>query len=189
MADTADRILADLRRRRDELKPLVGELERIEAAIDALERVESDYAGGTGNGARARATGGSSPRSSGPAPAAPSPGRRRRGRPPKGDGPNRADQFLELIRHGAVSIPAAAREMGIGPNYLYRIAAMLESEGTIRKEGRDYVMNVESAPSENADVLPTPEDEPDTAGRDNGDDDDLVTDEGVNEGTREIVEE
>ena len=42
-------------------------------------------------------------------------------------------------------------------------------------------MNVESQPSENAEVLPEPEE--------SGGDDDLVTDEGVNEGTREIVEE
>src|SRR5688572_12197461 len=127
MADTADRILADLRRRRDELKPLVDELERIEAAIAALEAANS----GSGNGSsRSRAASGGST-------AAPS--RRRRGRPRKGE-PNRTDQFLELVRTGGISIPAAAREMGIGPNYLYRIAGTLESEGTIKKQGREFVM-------------------------------------------------
>jgi transposase-like protein len=157
MADTADRILDDLRRRRDELRPLVGELERIEAAIQALERAN---AGGNGS-ARAPAA---------------APGRRRRGRPRKGE-PNRTDQFLELVRSGGISIPAAARELGIGPNYLYRIAGTLEREGTIRKQGREFVMNVESQSSENAEVLPEPSD------------DDLVTDEGVNEGMREMAEE
>ncbi len=165
MTDTADRILTDLRRRRDELKPLVDELERIEAAIAALEAANS---GGSGNGGSrspaATGGGGSAPR------------RRRRGRPRKGE-PNRTDQFLELVRTGGISIPAAAREMGIGPNYLYRIAGTLESEGTIKKQGREFVMNVESQPSENAEVLPEPSD------------DDLVTDEGVNEGTKEIAEE
>ena len=161
MADTADRILDDLRRRRDELKPLVGELERIEAAIAALEQAN---AGGNGGSRSPAATGAGTPR------------RRRRGRPRKGE-PNRTDQFLELVRNGGISIPVAARELGIGPNYLYRIAATLESEGTIKKQGREFVMNVESQPSENADVLPEPSD------------DDLVTDEGVNEGTREIAEE
>ena len=174
MADTADRILADLRRRRDELKPLVGELERIEAAIDALERAES----ANGSGGRA----------SGPPSAPASRGRRRRrGRPRSGE-PNRSDQFLDLVRRGGISIPAAAHELGIGPNYLYRIAATLESEGTIRKEGRDYVMNVDTPPSENAEVVPEPDE---SAPRDKGgrDDDDLVADEGVNEGVDEIVEE
>jgi hypothetical protein len=169
MADTADRILDDLRNRRDELKPLVGELERIEAAIDALERASGAPAssnGGSGS-TPARGTG------------------RRRGRPRKGE-PNRTDQFLALVREGSTSIPAAAKELGIGPNYLYRLAGTLESEGTIRKEGREYVMNVASESSDNAEVLPEPEE----AGRDKqSDGDDLVADEGVNEGTREIVEE
>ena len=170
MADTADRILDDLRRRRDELKPLVDELERIEAAIDALERASGAPApsgNGTGNG-----TG---------------PTGRRRGRPRKGE-PNRSDQFLALVREGGTSIPAAAERLGIGPNYLYRLANTLQSEGTIRKQGREYVMNVESEPSENAEVLPEPE-EANSDGRDGGDGDDLVADEGVNEGTREIAEE
>jgi transposase-like protein len=144
MADTADRILEDLRRRRDELRPLAEELKRIEAAIDALERL-----GGTTASAPA---------------AAPVTGRRR-GRPRKGE-PNRADQFLALVQNGGTSVSAAAKELGIGPNYLYRIAGTLENEGTIRKEGRDYVMAVDGAP------------EPDA---------DLVADEGVNEGTREIA--
>ena len=144
MTDTADRILDDLRRRRDELRPLVDELERIERAIEALER-----AGGPNGGATAAPTG----------------TRRRRGRPRKGE-PNRTDQFLALVQNGATSIPAAAKALGIGPNYLYRIAGTLEGEGTIRKEGREYVMAVERP-----------------AG------DDLVADEGVNEGTRAIAEE
>src|SRR4051794_27380921 len=135
MADTADRILADLRRRRDELRPLVDELQRIEAAIDALEQAATDD------------------RPS----AAPTPGRRR-GRPRKGQ-PNRADQFLELVRSGGTTVAVAARELGIGPNYLYRVAGTLENEGTIRKQGREYVMNA------------------------------LVAEEGVNQGTSELAEE
>jgi hypothetical protein len=176
MADTADRILDDLRRRREELKPLVDELERIEAAIDALERASASPNGNA----------------SGASPAPRSGSGRRRGRPRKGE-PNRTDQFLALVREGGTSIPAAATELGIGPNYLYRLAGTLQAEGTIRKQGREYVMNVDSEPSDNADVLPEPGgDEPyePDAGRDkSSNDDDLVADEGVNEGTREIVEE
>ena len=168
MADTADRILDDLRRRREELRPLVDELHRIDAAIAALE----EATGGTGNGGAPTSAQG-----------------RRRGRPRKGE-PNRTDQFLALVRDGGASIPAAAKELGIGPNYLYRLANALQSEGTIRKQGREYVMNVDSGTgdSDNAEVLPEPEDA--DAGRDQAaGDDDLVTDEGVNEGTREIVQE
>jgi DNA invertase Pin-like site-specific DNA recombinase len=160
MGDTADRILDDLRRRRDELKPLVAELERIEAAIDALERASADE--GAANGR-----------------AAARPAGRRRGRPRKGE-PNRTDQFLALVRAGGISIPAAAQELGIGPNYLYRIANSLQSEGTIRKQGREYVMAVDGESNDNAEVVEPPSD---------GNDDDLVTDEGVNEGTREIATE
>jgi hypothetical protein len=174
MADTADRILDDLRRRRDELKPLVGELERIEAAIAALEAANSGAGGNGGSRASTAST------------SAPARGRRRRGRPRKGE-PNRTDQFLELVRSGGISIPSAAREMGIGPNYLYRIAGTLEGEGTIKKQGREFVMNVESQPSENAEVLPEPEEAASGAGNAQGDD--LVTDEGVNEGTREMADE
>ena len=172
MADTADRILDDLRRRRDELRPLVDELGRIEAAIDALERASGDT---NANG-------------SAPAPAAAGSGRRR-GRPRKGE-PNRTDQFLALVREGSVSIPAAAKVLGIGPNYLYRLANTLQAEGTISKQGREYVMNVESADSDNAEVLPGPE-ESGSSGAGGGESggDGLVTEEGVNEGTREIVEE
>src|SRR3954451_22622127 len=136
MTDTADRILDDLRRRRDELRPLVDELQRIEAAIDALERLDH----GTGNGTPSRATGAG----------------RRRGRPRKGE-PNRTDQFLALVREGGTSIPVAATELGIGPNYLYRIANTLLNEGTIRKNGREYVMNVDGESTEHADVVEPPE--------------------------------
>src|SRR4051812_17027150 len=116
MTDTADRILQELRARRDELRPLVDELARIEDGIAALEQ-----AAGTS-----------------PAPAATT-GRRRRGRPRKGE-PNRSDQFLQLVRQGAISVPDAARVLGIGPNYLYRIAGTLESEDTIRRQGKDFVL-------------------------------------------------
>src|SRR5215213_2617003 len=136
MTDTADRILDDLRRRRDELRPLVDELQRIEAAIDALETAAGR------NGRAASAT------------AAP---RRRRGRPRK-DEANRSDQFLALVQDGGTTIPAAAQKLGIGPNYLYRIANTLASEGTIRKEGRQYVMAVEEQPDDdNAETLPQPD--------------------------------
>ena len=172
MADTADRILDDLRRRRDEIRPLVDELGRIEAAIDALERVSDGPARGEG-------TNGDAPAATG----------RRRGRPRKGE-PNRTDQFLALVRAGGASIPAAAKELGIGPNYLYRLANTLQAEGTIRKQGREYVMNVDGESSDNAEVLPDPEtSEQDKGQGGSADGDDLVTDEGVNEGTREIVEE
>jgi hypothetical protein len=154
MADTADRILHDLRRRRDELKPLVSELERIEAAIGALERAADQPANGTSRSAPRAPTG------------------KRRGRPRKGE-PNRTDQFLALVREGGTSIPVAAKELGIGPNYLYRIAGTLEREGTITKQGREFVM-------------PTVQDAPSGPG---GNGSDLVTVEGVNEGARDLSDE
>jgi hypothetical protein len=115
MTDTADRILQELRARRDELRPLVDELPKIEAAIAALEAADG------GTPPKAVRTG------------------RRRGRPPRGE-PNRSDQFLQLVRERAISVPDAARVLGIGPNYLYRIAGTLEAEGTIKKQGKEFVI-------------------------------------------------
>jgi hypothetical protein len=115
MTDTADRILQELRARRDELRPLVDELPRIEAAIAALEAAEGRTPATTGRSGK------------------------RRGRPRKGE-PNRSDQFLQLVRERAISVPDAARVLGIGPNYLYRIAGTLEAEGTIKKQGKEFVI-------------------------------------------------
>jgi DNA invertase Pin-like site-specific DNA recombinase len=66
----------------------------------------------------------------------PSNGRRRRRRRKGG---TRAEQAVKLITEkpgmGASEI---ARELGIKPNYMYRVLSELEAEGKVRKDGRAY---------------------------------------------------
>jgi len=132
MAETVSRMLSELRSRRDELRPMVEELTQIESAISALEQLEPQNAAA----ARRRGPG----RRRGPARGA-TPGRRR-GRPPKGE-PTRSDQFLALVeQRPGITISEAAAELGIEPNYLYRVSATLQREGTIIKDGRGFQSGV-----------------------------------------------
>ncbi len=142
MPDTTEQILRDLRRRRDELQPLVGELSQIESAITALEGVleQRQPADRRRRGPR---TGGA-----------------RRGRPRKGQA-TRTDQFLALVNERpGVTVPEAAQDLGVHPNYLYRISSTLQREGSIQKQGRGFVPSVVApAGGEQADVVSPPAEE------------------------------
>jgi transposase-like protein len=106
----------------------VAEVARLERALAALQGIE-------GGAATQRP--------------APPTRRRRRGRPPgRRDSGSRADQFLAHVRDNpGATVSEAAKRMGIGPNYLYRIAATLEREGTVRREGRSFVAPGTSGPA------------------------------------------
>jgi hypothetical protein len=124
MTDFLDEKRKEIQTRLKELKPLVDEYQRLEAAERAL----------AGVGGRA------APR---PAASAP-PARRsrsssngRRGRP-KGSG-TRAVQALELVRaRPGITIPELAEAMGIKQNYLYRVMPTLAEEGQVVKSGRGW---------------------------------------------------
>lgn len=149
MAETVSRMLSELRKRRDELRPMVDELTQVESAITALEQLEPKSAtGGRGRG------GG---RTRGPRRGTPG---RRRGRPPKGQ-PTRSDQFMALVeQRPGITISEAAEELGIEPNYLYRVSATLQREGTIAKEGRGFKPGVAAPPGgDGAEVIEPPLDE------------------------------
>jgi hypothetical protein len=63
--------------------------------------------------------------------------RRTRGR--RG-GATRANQALELVRgKPGITIPEIAKQMGIEPNYLYRVLPRLQQEGQIKKDGTGWV--------------------------------------------------
>jgi CRP-like cAMP-binding protein len=126
--------LADKRReiqaRLKELKPLVDEYTRLEAAERALAGVEG------GNGATAAA-----PRRPRTARAAgrskASTGTGRRGRP-KGSG-TRGTEALKLVRsRPGITIPELAEAMGIKQNYLYRVMPDLAEQGLVTKSGRGW---------------------------------------------------
>ena len=127
MADFLEEKRKEIQARLKELKPLVEEYQRLEAAERALA--------GVNGGAPARAS------------AAPAPRRRRgsgsgsgtgrRGRP-KGSG-TRSLQALELVRaRPGITIPEMAEAMGIKQNYLYRVMPTLAEEGQVVKSGRGW---------------------------------------------------
>ena len=123
--DTKRREIAD---RLKELRPLVEEFHRLEAAASALEGL-----GGSGNGGRARGT--AAKRA--PARRSAAGGTRRRGRP-RGSG-TRSIQALELVRsRPGITIPELAKEMGIKQNYLYRVLPGLARDGQVSKRGRGW---------------------------------------------------
>jgi CRP-like cAMP-binding protein len=121
MADFLDEKRKEMRARLQELKPLVDEYHRLEAAVQALEGVASPSptrASRRGRSTAARATG-------------------RRGRP-RGSG-TRSKQALELVRSNpGITIPELAGKMGIKQNYLYRVLPALQKDGMVRKEGRGW---------------------------------------------------
>jgi CRP-like cAMP-binding protein len=127
MADFLDEKRREMQERLKELRPLVDEFHRLEAAIAALQGMNAPS---TSTPARRRSSGSSSGGSSGGA-------NGRRGRP-RGSG-TRGKQALDAVRaKPGITIPEIAEEMGIQQNYLYRVLPALQKEGLIRKEGRGW---------------------------------------------------
>jgi hypothetical protein len=129
MADFLDEKKREIDARLKELRPLVEEFHRLEAASAALDGV----GGATGSAAPARR---GRRRTATPS-AAPAAGPRRRGRT-RGSG-TRSKQALELVRtRPGISIPEIAEAMGIQQNYLYRVLPALQKDGLVRKDGRGW---------------------------------------------------
>jgi ribosomal protein S25 len=124
----------EIKARLSELKPLVDEYHRLEAAERALAGVPSRTNGGPSrSGTRAAAAKPRAARRS----SAGSTGTGRRGRP-KGSG-QRAQQALEQIRNQpGITIPELAEKMGIKQNYLYRVVPDLQEQGLVTKSGRGW---------------------------------------------------
>jgi hypothetical protein len=121
VADFLDEKRKEIQDRMKELRPLVDEFQRLEAAERALAGVDGGAPSATAapTRRRRRATGG------------------RRGRP-RGTG-TRAQQALQLVRdRPGITIPEMAQEMGIKQNYLYRVLPGLLSEGKVTKSGRGW---------------------------------------------------
>jgi sugar-specific transcriptional regulator TrmB len=122
LADFLEEKRKEIQARLSELKPLVEEYERLEAAERALAGVESKPARSAASAPR-RARSGSS--------------NGRRGRP-KGSG-TRALQALELVRaRPGITIPELAEAMNIKQNYLYRVMPTLANEGQVVKSGKGW---------------------------------------------------
>src|SRR5829696_2391968 len=127
MADFLDEKRKEIQARLKELKPLVEEYARLEAAEQALSGVGSNGSPRSAPRpapARRRRSGGSS-------------GTGRRGRP-RGSG-TRAVQALDLVKgRPGITIPELAEAMGIKQNYLYRVMPTLAEEGKVTKSGRGW---------------------------------------------------
>ena len=117
----ADDVRQQITKRLKQLEPLVDEYHQLEAMLRKL-------AGGAG---ASSSPGGSSTRSrsrrrtSG----------RRRGRP-RGSGTRSAQALVEA--KPGITIPEMAKEMGITPNYLYRVLPELAKQGKVTKNGKGW---------------------------------------------------
>jgi CRP-like cAMP-binding protein len=128
MADFLDEKKREIDARLKELRPLVEEYHRLEAAAAALDGVASTSRPSAPARRRRRRASSSSTPASGP---------RRRGRP-RGSG-TRSKEALELVRgRPGITIPEIAEAMGIQQNYLYRVLPALQKDGLVRKEGRGW---------------------------------------------------
>jgi len=134
MADFLDEKRSEIRARLKELKPLVDEYQRLEAAAAALDGVPANQGGGaagSGSPVARRARAQSAPKR------AKSNGSGRRGRP-KGTG-TRGAEALALVRtKPGITIPEIAEQMGIKQNYLYRVLPGLADDGLVKKDGRGW---------------------------------------------------
>ncbi len=152
MTDFLDEKRREITDRLKELKPLVDEFNRLEAAAAALAGVIGSAASEAGT-AITRRRGPGRPRGSGSpkkaaaattttaAPkAARKPGRpakRRAGRR-KGSGTRAAEARSFVEGQPGITIPELAAKMGIKQNYLYRVLPGLEQEGRVEKKGRGW---------------------------------------------------
>src|SRR3954466_225496 len=141
MTDFLEEKKREISARLKELKPLVDEYHRLEAAAAALDGVgdtASAPSGSTrGASASRRGRGGGTRAASGGGSGSSGSGTGRRGRP-RGSG-TRSKQALELVRaRPGISIPEMAQEMGIQQNYLYRVLPSLQKDGLVRKDSRGW---------------------------------------------------
>ncbi|MEA2291695.1 MAG: hypothetical protein QOF17_715 [Solirubrobacteraceae bacterium] len=131
MADFLDEKRKEIQARLKELRPLVDEFHRLEAAERALSGVGTPVASGSGSAGGGGTSTRRTRRSSNGA------GTGRRGRP-KGSG-TRAQEALKLVTdRPGITIPELADAMGIKQNYLYRVMPTLAEEGRVIKSGRGW---------------------------------------------------
>jgi hypothetical protein len=121
MADFLAEKRAEIDNRLKELRPLHEEFLRLERAKAALDGLDAPRRGP----GRPRGSSGSS-------------GTRRRRRR---SGGTRGDQALQLVRQNpGATVSELAGMMNIDPpNYLYRVMATLQADGSVKKQGKGYV--------------------------------------------------
>ncbi len=155
MTDFLDEKRLEITDRLKELKPLVDEYNRLEAAASALAGVGGSSASsapaattrrrgpGRPRGSVNRASAASAPATSTKkatrkaSRAATRPAKRRAGRR-KGSGTRAAEALAFVQGQPGITIPELAAKMGIKQNYLYRVLPGLEQEKKVEKKGRGW---------------------------------------------------
>jgi hypothetical protein len=143
--DFLDEKRREITDRLKELKPLVDEFKRLEAAASALAGVGGSSAASAAATAPrrrgpGRPRGSRSTTASAATKVARKPGRpakRRAGRR-KGSGTRAAEALAFVKGQPGITIPELAAKMGIKQNYLYRVLPGLEQEGKVKKTGRGW---------------------------------------------------
>ena len=124
MADFLDEKRKEIQARLKELRPLVDEYHRLEAAEQALSGVDGTSSAATTTTRRRRRGSGSA-------------GTGRRGRP-RGSG-TRAAQAEALVKERpGITIPEIASALNMKQNYLYRVMPQLASDGKVVKSGKGW---------------------------------------------------
>jgi hypothetical protein len=124
VADFLDEKRKEIQARLKELRPLVDEYHRLEAAEQALSGVNGTSSGAPTPTRRRRRASGST-------------GSGRRGRP-RGSG-TRAAQAEALVKERpGITIPEIASALDMKQNYLYRVMPQLASDGKVVKSGRGW---------------------------------------------------
>ena len=127
MADFLEEKKREIEARLKELRPLVEEFHRLEAAAQALDGVGASAPAAPRRTRRAKSSKG----------AAKSGGTGRRGRP-RGTG-TRSKEALAIVRkQPGITIPELAAAMKIKQNYLYRVLPGLAQDGLVSKQGRGW---------------------------------------------------
>jgi hypothetical protein len=158
VTDFLDEKHREITDRLSELKPLVEEYQRLEAAVAALDglgrpapaatttttatatrKVARKVPGRRGPG-RPKGSKTKAKAATATATAAPSGrgGARRKAGRRKGSGTRAAQAFSFVQEQPGITIPELAARMGIKQNYLYRVLPTLEEDGRVRKQGRGW---------------------------------------------------
>jgi hypothetical protein len=158
VTDFLDEKRREINDRLAELKPLIDEYNRLEAAATALSGVRGSASsapaatasatpvrrgpgrprGSKSRKAKATTTKRAAAATPAASAAAPATATRRRAGRRKGSG-TRAAQALSFVSgQPGITIPELAAKMGIKQNYLYRVLPGLEQEKKIKKQGRGW---------------------------------------------------
>jgi hypothetical protein len=155
VTDFLDEKRREISDRLAELKPLIDEYTRLEAAAAALGAVAGTSSStsraastparrgpgrprGSRSTSRATAKRASSGKPSSSSSASASTTTRRRAGRRKGSGTRAAQALSFVTGQPGITIPELAAKMGIKQNYLYRVLPGLEQEGKIAKQGRGW---------------------------------------------------